>query len=207
MKRTDIKLDKVANTYTDLNNTKTQIIKDNRQKSGIYMWTNNITSDIYVGSSINLGLRFKDYFNISHISNSVRSNSIIHRALLKYGYSNFQLEIIEYCDPTNCIEREQYYLDLFKPSYNILTKAGSSKGYKHSIETLENKIRPFLKLLNASKRLPVKILDVETNIETTYESITSSALALNTNEKNVRYAAKNNKLLLKKYKVTIQRKV
>ena len=64
-------------------------------------------------------------------------NSLIHKALLKYGYSNFKLEILEYCDTVNCIEREQFYsaaLDLLKPEYNILLKAGSTLGYKHSEE-------------------------------------------------------------------------
>ena len=42
------------------------------------------------------------------------SVSLIARALLKYGYSNFQLEILEYCKPLNCIEREQYFIDLFQ---------------------------------------------------------------------------------------------
>jgi len=41
-------------------------------------------------------------------------------ALLKYGYSNFTLEIIEYCDPSECISREKYYLNLLKPEYNII---------------------------------------------------------------------------------------
>ena len=68
-------------------------------------------------------------------------------------------------------------------------------------------MRPFLKTHNAKKRLPVELLNIETNIITKYESITATAEALNTNEKNVRFAAKHNKLLLKKYKVTIIRKV
>jgi hypothetical protein len=59
-------------------------------------------------------------------------------------------------------------------------------------------MRPFLKLHNATKRLPVELLDIETNLITKYDSITATAEALNTNEKNVRYAAKHNKLLLKK---------
>jgi group I intron endonuclease len=57
-------------------------------------------------------------------------------ALLKYGDSNFQLEILEYCDPDEAIIREQYYLDLLKPEYNILRKAGSLLGFRHSDETL-----------------------------------------------------------------------
>jgi group I intron endonuclease len=60
---------------------------------------------------------------------------IINKALKKHKHSNFSLEIIEYCEPSDKIAREQFYLDLFKPEYNILRVAGSSAGYKHSEET------------------------------------------------------------------------
>jgi group I intron endonuclease len=60
---------------------------------------------------------------------------IINKALKKHKHSNFSLEIIEYCEPSDLIAREQFYLDLFKPEYNILQIAGSSAGYKHSEET------------------------------------------------------------------------
>ena len=46
-------------------------------------------------------------------------NSVICSSLLKYGYSEFSLEILEYCDPINIIYIEQYYLDNLKPKYNI----------------------------------------------------------------------------------------
>lgn len=42
---------------------------------------------------------------------------------------------MEYCDPSVVISREQYYLDLLKPAYNILPKAGSLLGFKHSPDT------------------------------------------------------------------------
>ena len=61
----------------------------------------------------------------------------IYKAIIKYGHSNFKLEILEYCDWDKVMNREQYYIDLLKPEYNILTKAGSSFGYKHSEETLD----------------------------------------------------------------------
>lgn len=60
----------------------------------------------------------------------------IYKALLKYGHSKFILEILEYCKPTQCIEREQYYIDLLKPDYNILKTAGSLLGFKHSKESV-----------------------------------------------------------------------
>jgi hypothetical protein len=37
-----------------------------------------------------------------------RCDCVTFKALLKYGYSRFKLEILEYCDPSNVIEREQY---------------------------------------------------------------------------------------------------
>jgi hypothetical protein len=37
---------------------------------------------------------------------------MIYPALLKYGYANFSVEILEYCERSEAITREQYYLDL-----------------------------------------------------------------------------------------------
>lgn len=46
------------------------------------------------------------------------------------------LEILEYCDRSIFINREQYNLDKYEPEYNILTKAGSSLGFRHYEQTL-----------------------------------------------------------------------
>lgn len=70
------------------------------------------------------------------MESQIKNNrSFIYRSLLKYGYSGFSLEILEYCPASLVIPREQYYLDLFKPEYNILKIAGSSQGIQHSDET------------------------------------------------------------------------
>ena len=57
--------------------------------------------------------------------------------MLAYGYNNFRLEILEYCDRSNVIKVKQDYIDICKPEYNILTKAGSSLNFKHSKQTLD----------------------------------------------------------------------
>lgn len=67
----------------------------------------------------------------------MKHNTAIYNALLKYGHSNFTLDILEYCEDIDPIIREQFYFDLLKPEYNILEQAGSSLGFKHSKETLE----------------------------------------------------------------------
>lgn len=61
--------------------------------------------------------------------------SLICKAILKYGHSNFTLVIIEYCEPENAISREQYYIDHLKPDYNLLKIAGSRLGSIQSEET------------------------------------------------------------------------
>ncbi len=47
---------------------------------------------------------------------------------MKNGFSNFKLEILEYCDKNCTIVKEQYYIDTLNPEYNICLKAGSSLG-------------------------------------------------------------------------------
>jgi group I intron endonuclease len=74
------------------------------------------------------------YFNSEYLLK--HESFVICRALLKQGYSNFNLEILEYCDPKDLIKREQYYIDLLNPEYNILKKAGSPLGFKHREETI-----------------------------------------------------------------------
>ena len=66
-------------------------------------------------------------------------------------------------------------------------------------------MKTFLTCHNKKKRLPVDILDIVNKNTTKYESISAASFALNTNEKNIRYADKHNKLLLKKYLVKVYR--
>ena len=124
---------KSAKIYEDAFSMRKLIIKDNKNKSGIYKWTNKITKDIYVGQSIDLSKRFIKYYSFSYLKN--RETLVISRALIKYGYSNFSLEILEYCDIAHLTEREQYYFDKLNPRYNTLKIASSSLGHKLSKET------------------------------------------------------------------------
>jgi group I intron endonuclease len=68
----------------------------------------------------------------------------IHSALLKYGYENFSLYILEYCNSSIIIEREQYYIYLLNPLYNICRIAGSTLEKEHTAKT-KNKISLVLK--------------------------------------------------------------
>lgn len=125
-------------TYSNADTQKLSILNENKKRAGVYCWTNIQNGKRYVGSSVDLSRRFSSYFSIKWLTSAV--NSVINKALLKYGYSGFKLEILEYCDPKDVIEREQYYIDLLKPEYNVLKVAGSLYGHKHTKETI-NKIK------------------------------------------------------------------
>ena len=53
--------------YEDSLNLKKQILEENKGKSGIYMWTNKITGDIYIGQSVDLADRLKRYFHENYL--------------------------------------------------------------------------------------------------------------------------------------------
>jgi group I intron endonuclease len=85
---------------------KKTILKENKNKAGVYRWVNKLNGKSYYGSSANLGVRFQHYFNQTKLC---KTNILINKALLKYGHYNFKLDIIEYCDPNVVLSREQYY--------------------------------------------------------------------------------------------------
>ena len=147
--------------YQNIEMERASILKNNKGKTGIYRWTNLINLKTYIGSANNLTTRFWVYFSRRRLINS---NMIIYKSILKYGYTNFKLEILEYCDSNILLLREQYYIDLLKPEYNILSVAGSTFGYKHTANTLEKfKTRKFSNetLANIAETAKGRILSKE----------------------------------------------
>ena len=131
--------------YWNADVEKALIVKENRGKAGVYCWVNNESGLRYIGSSIDLGKRLLQYYNLKHL---MKVHMHIYKAILKYGHSRFTLEIFEYCDPECTIEKEQYYIDLLKPKYNVLKVAGSPLGYKHTLEAIEK-----LRILGTGRKL------------------------------------------------------
>lgn len=128
-----------------------------------------------------------------------KSNRPIDRALLKYGFSNFTLEILEYCDKNNVLKREQYYMDLLKPQYNIVEIAGSTLGYKHTPESLA-KMRDFVLSDEVRNRKALSTVNatavenIKTNDKSEYASLTDAGKALGVSKASVSQALLNNRL-------------
>ena len=127
-------INKNMSVYIDIESKKKSILEENKARAGIYMFTNKITNEFYIGQSKNLYNRFLNYFNPAYLKRS--PNSRIGRAILKYGYSKFSLTILEYCDKSDLTAREQYYMDTLNPVYNILKIAGAySVDFSHAEDT------------------------------------------------------------------------
>lgn len=146
-----------------------------------------------------------------------KSNRPIDRALLKDGFSNFSLEILEYCDIKVLLEREQYYLDKLKPVYNIVEKVRSTIRYKHTKETVqkmrdfilsdENLARKKLSTKNAIKTRSTSILvrNINTKEISEYKSMTETAKAIGVTKSAVSQALKNNKIVNKLFYIEIKK--
>lgn len=136
--------------FDNVKESKKDIYRELRKKSGVYVFINNLTNDLYAGSSINLTKRMVSYY---YYYNSNKPSKLpIIRAMKKYELENFSLGIKEFCkdDPKICVYLEQKWIDHYKPKYNVLTTAGNSSGYTHSVETI-NKLKELFSKENHPK--------------------------------------------------------
>ena len=87
---------------------------------------------MYVGSAVDIKNRWA--VHNYQLKNGTHHSPQLQRSYLKHG--DFDWDIIEYVeDVEKLIEREQVWLDFFKPEYNSVSIAGSRLGTKHSLET------------------------------------------------------------------------
>lgn len=121
--------------YDSFKEDRVNILKEQRDKSGVYCLINKVNGHSYVGSSINLASRMRNYLNKAFLKSKQNANMPITRSLLKYDYSNFSLLILEYVEPEFLTSRETYYITHIIPYYNVLKQGYSSLGYIHTEET------------------------------------------------------------------------
>ena len=123
------------NVYLNFKEDRSSILKDQKERSGVYCLINKINGHSYIGSSINLASRMKNYLNNTFLKSRQIVNMPIVKALLKYDQSNFTLFIVEYAEPQVLTVRETQFITSVLPYYNVLKQGYSSLGYKHTEET------------------------------------------------------------------------
>lgn len=106
--------------------------------SGIYAIRNLVNGKFYIGSAVHLQRRRSSHWGALRCG--THKNVKLQRAWRKYGSDAFVFEVLEYVvDVANLIGREQCWIDSQKAvddGYNILPKAGSCLGRKHSAKTI-----------------------------------------------------------------------
>lgn len=115
---------------------------------------NTKTNKFYIGSSVNIRVRWNEHK--SHLNRNIHKNKYLQSVWSKHSNWFFEFQILEYCEPEKLIEREQYYIDMLKPEYNLRLIAESNFGIKLTQET-KNKIS---KANKGRKRTPEQIFRV-----------------------------------------------
>ena len=104
--------------------------------SGIYLITCKENKKSYVGSSFNVLQRINTH--IRDLMKEKHTNKYLQSTYNKYGYISFNFELLENCSKENLLEREQWYIDKYKPELNISKYSASPmKGRKHTSETIK----------------------------------------------------------------------
>ena len=83
---------------------------------GIYKITNKITGDFYIGSSKDVKLRLAVHKCKSTWKNY--PNKQLYQDMQKYGVDKFEFEILEEVEADSLKEKEQYFIETLKPTYN-----------------------------------------------------------------------------------------
>lgn len=96
------------------------------KQSGIYCYRNKINNKKYVGQSVDLVERKRDFF----VRNKMYSGKIFQNAIEKYGRENFEYSILTHCKPEELNFFEAFYISRLKTTdrkygYNATTGGDS----------------------------------------------------------------------------------
>jgi len=190
-------------------------------KSGVYLWLHKTNGKYYIGSSVNLRYRFYDYFSSSYFAKS--GNTIIANAISKYGLDAFEFMVLEFTEKEDALLREQFFMDTLKPKYNILETAGSTLGFKPTVETRTklseaalgrtHLLETIAKISESQKNnknnpgFPLIVKDLTTKTTTEYENMTKAASKLGFSRTTLSMGLKKNNgtsfIVKGRYEITI----
>lgn len=102
--------------------------------SGIYKIQSKIKPErIYIGSALNIKARWSHHKSTLKLNS--HSNNKLQNHYNKYGESDLCFTIILECEKTELADTEQFFIDSYKPWFNISPSAYSCRGIKLSDET------------------------------------------------------------------------
>lgn len=137
---------------------------------GIYKFTCKINQKSYIGQSSNINNRYNSHMNNYLNKNLNDYNTKFYKALRKYGFENFNFEILEIInDISKLNKREIYWIDKFnsfKEGYNS-NKGGekvTERGCDHPNAKLSDEQVLQIKLLLLNSLITQKNLSKKFNV-------------------------------------------
>ena len=98
---------------------------------GIYKITNKINNKSYIGQSVNIKRRWRDEKKVAFNINSERYNCPLSKSFRKYGFENFNFEILKECEISELNEYEEYFISYYNTlapnGYNLTAGGRGSK--------------------------------------------------------------------------------
>ncbi len=91
--------------------------------TGVYAIELMGTDHFYIGSSSDIGSRWTAHRYA--LRSGKHNNPRLRNAWAKYGPSAFRMVVLEECDRSALLEREQAYIDGLQPWFNLAPRAGS----------------------------------------------------------------------------------
>ena len=82
----------------------------------IYKITNTVNNKIYIGKTTNT-IEHRWNQHMRQAKREQNSNILLYKAINKYGYNSFTVDIIEECDNDILDEKEQLYIKLYNSFY------------------------------------------------------------------------------------------
>nr|NP_150336.1 orf378 [Rhizophydium sp. 136]AAK84266.1 orf378 [Rhizophydium sp. 136] len=108
-------------------------------KGGFYWIFNNVNGKHYVGSSVLFERRIFEYLKPSYLKKKSSQNSLISKAMIKHGYSNFVIVILEiYGDQSLCLSD---YKTKFIDREDALIKIVKNFGNCYNIQDFSSRVR------------------------------------------------------------------
>jgi len=99
--------------------------------SGIYKIESISTGRIYIGSAVCCHVRKRCH--IRALKDGVHHSKFLQHHVNKYGVDDLIFSIVEVVkEKPDLIKKEQYYMDIIKPEFNMCKNAGSQLGRKQS---------------------------------------------------------------------------
>ncbi len=159
------------------------------------MIINLITKEIYIGSSNSIYYRIARHKSMlktkSHPNNRLQEGWNIN------GEISFTIQILERCDRNSLLEREQYYMDILKPTYNISLDAINNTPSENSKLQISNTLKEKYKSgeIDCYRQEHlwriVEQYNIQGNLVSTYKNPVEAATIMNCHRNSILNACKD----------------